>query len=424
MVLTGSARITGSHIVTGSITSFFGSAVEFDVQSTGVSMGSAITDVHRTTGSFNITGSLTLTGSATISGSNLTIFDSIVVRRSPTFSTKNIILNEDGNVALRWQSNDTVVFPQPLVVQGASTYWGATREWYERTVGSEFGYFNLEGECNGGTRHENLHLTTTALRSQNLRGVIHRYSGSVTIGNTECYVHYIEPNVVSGDANKLFSWYNTAGKIRFGNLSGTDDRLTFVTSTGELAVSSSIFATSGSITVSGSANRRVRIGAESNGSNYSGIEIGRGSDGAYTTQLVADGITILNSRNRFSVNVNGNEVIGCEENRTLTYNRTYNRQTGNYTLADSDRSRIVEMNVGSANNLTVPPFSGAGAVDFPSGSFIDVVQYGTGQTTIVAGSGVTLRSANGWLKINAQYGAVSLVKIGGNEWYVYGNLSA
>jgi hypothetical protein len=98
-----------------------------------------------------------------------------------------------------------------------------------------------------------------------------------------------------------------------------------------------------------------------------------------------------------------------------------NRQTASYTIALSDKGKLVEMNVATANNLTVPLNS---STAFPIGTKIDVVQYGDGQTTIVAASGVVLRSANNWLKINAKYGAVSLIKIATDEWYVFGNLNA
>jgi hypothetical protein len=100
---------------------------------------------------------------------------------------------------------------------------------------------------------------------------------------------------------------------------------------------------------------------------------------------------------------------------------TFNRQAASYTLALSDANKMVEMNVGTANNLTVPLNS---SISFPTGTIIDVVQYGAGQTTIVATVGVTLRSANNWLKINARYGAVTLVKVATDEWYVFGNLNA
>ena len=100
---------------------------------------------------------------------------------------------------------------------------------------------------------------------------------------------------------------------------------------------------------------------------------------------------------------------------------SFNRQAASYTLVAGDANKMIEMNVATANNLTVPLNS---SVPFATGTIIDVVQYGAGQTTIVATGGVTLRSTNNWLKINARYGAVTLVKIATDEWYVFGNLNA
>jgi predicted heme/steroid binding protein len=98
-----------------------------------------------------------------------------------------------------------------------------------------------------------------------------------------------------------------------------------------------------------------------------------------------------------------------------------NRQTASYTLALTDRGKLVEMNVATANNLTIPLNS---SVAFAIGTKIDVVQYGAGQTTFVATGGVTIRSTNGWLKMNAQYGSATLVKIATDEWYLFGNINA
>jgi len=100
---------------------------------------------------------------------------------------------------------------------------------------------------------------------------------------------------------------------------------------------------------------------------------------------------------------------------------TTNRQTASYTLVLADRGKLVEMNVATANNLTIPLDS---AVAFPIGTQLEIAQYGAGQTTIVATSGVTIRSASGNLKIASQYVAISLIKIATNEWYCFGNLSA
>jgi hypothetical protein len=97
-----------------------------------------------------------------------------------------------------------------------------------------------------------------------------------------------------------------------------------------------------------------------------------------------------------------------------------NRQTASYTLVLSDADKLVEMNVGSANNLTVPLNS---SVAFSTGTQILLAQYGAGQTTVVATSGVTIRSNGAKLKLNAQYSGATLVKIGENEWYLFGDIA-
>jgi hypothetical protein len=94
-----------------------------------------------------------------------------------------------------------------------------------------------------------------------------------------------------------------------------------------------------------------------------------------------------------------------------------NRQTASYTLVLSDADKLVEMNVGSANNLTVP------ASVFAAGNQILLAQYGAGQTTIVAGSGMTIRSNGGKLKLNTQYSGATLVFISSSEAYLFGDIA-
>ena len=98
-----------------------------------------------------------------------------------------------------------------------------------------------------------------------------------------------------------------------------------------------------------------------------------------------------------------------------------NTRTASYTLVLTDKDiKIVEMNVGSANNLTVPPNS---SVAFPIGTRIDVVQYGAGVTTIVAGGGVTIRTAE-TLVLDGQYSGATLYKRGTDEWVLIGRTVA
>lgn len=99
-----------------------------------------------------------------------------------------------------------------------------------------------------------------------------------------------------------------------------------------------------------------------------------------------------------------------------------NTQTGtSYTLVLADAGKLVEMNNGSANTLTVPPNS---SVAFPVGTQVLVTQLGAGATTIVAGSGVTLRSKDSNLIVNGAYVGVTLINRATDDWYVLGDLTS
>lgn len=99
--------------------------------------------------------------------------------------------------------------------------------------------------------------------------------------------------------------------------------------------------------------------------------------------------------------------------------RTINTQAGNYTAVLGDAETFIRSTSGSANTVTIPPES---SVAWPATTVLSGMQYGAGQTTIAAGSGVTLRAVPG-LKVADRYGVWEARKIGTNEWVVYGRLS-
>lgn len=96
-----------------------------------------------------------------------------------------------------------------------------------------------------------------------------------------------------------------------------------------------------------------------------------------------------------------------------------NAQTASYTLALTDASKVIPISNASANNVTVPLNS---SVAFPIGTVITLIQTGAGQTTIVAGSGVTIQSENNKLKLKAQYATAGLLKTDIDTWVAFGNL--
>jgi hypothetical protein len=137
---------------------------------------------------------------------------------------------------------------------------------------------------------------------------------------------------------------------------------------------------------------------------------------------------VTNGGESMRITSSGNVLIGTTtDNSTgaklqvtggISYQNIFNRQTASYTLVLSDADKLIEMNVGSANNLTVP------ASVFATGNQILLAQYGAGQTTIVAGAGVTIRSNGAKLKLNAQYSGATLIFLSGTECYCFGDIVA
>ena len=112
--------------------------------------------------------------------------------------------------------------------------------------------------------------------------------------------------------------------------------------------------------------------------------------------------------------------VGSKTWGRWTVHATGTTKTADYTAALVDESSYIWMNVGSANNFTVPPNS---SVAFDNGTMMTIINYGAGQTTIVAGSGVTLYSSPG-LKLRAQYSVATIVKYTTDTWLVYGDIVA
>lgn len=95
--------------------------------------------------------------------------------------------------------------------------------------------------------------------------------------------------------------------------------------------------------------------------------------------------------------------------------------TSSSTLSKSDATKLVIMDVATANDLTVPP---AVDVSYPIGTQISVVQNGAGKTRIKAGVGVTLNSDTSKTYIASQFSGCTLIKTAINTWSLIGNLSA
>jgi len=163
-------------------------------------------------------------------------------------------------------------------------------------------------------------------------------------------------------------------------------------------------------------------------------------------KTTADGASgLVSSHNSASINVHGLSggaaVVGTTSTQTLT-NKTLENplvsgsvtvtgnvighvdiysKTANYTLTLLDDGSLIQMNVSSANTLTVPLNSSAA---FPIGTQITIVQSGSGQTTIGKEDQSISLNATPGLKLRAQWSTATLIKLGTDSWLVTGDLTA
>jgi carbon monoxide dehydrogenase subunit G len=117
-------------------------------------------------------------------------------------------------------------------------------------------------------------------------------------------------------------------------------------------------------------------------------------------------------------NTSGTNTGDQDLSGLATKNLTLDRKTASYTLVSGDNNKLIEMNVGTANNVTINNSV------FSAGNQILVSQYGAGQVTFVAGAGVTLRSPSGKLKLTGQYSLATIIAISATEFYISGDLTA
>ena len=99
-----------------------------------------------------------------------------------------------------------------------------------------------------------------------------------------------------------------------------------------------------------------------------------------------------------------------------------NAQTGTtYTLAVGDAGELVTLANASAITLTVPTNA---SVPFAIGTQITITRAGSGSLTVVGDTGVTVNSADGYLKLRTQWSSGTLIKTNTNSWILIGDISA
>lgn len=97
--------------------------------------------------------------------------------------------------------------------------------------------------------------------------------------------------------------------------------------------------------------------------------------------------------------------------------------TARTVTASTDAYGLLKFTSSSAVTVTVPNDSGEGA-NWPVGSYVDLIQYGTGQLTVAGASGVTVNATEGYKKSRVQFSTMTLIKVAANEWILTGDTAA
>jgi hypothetical protein len=89
------------------------------------------------------------------------------------------------------------------------------------------------------------------------------------------------------------------------------------------------------------------------------------------------------------------------------------------TLEVEQAGKLIKCTNSSSINIVIPTNE---AEEFSIGQRVDIIQYGTGQVTVLGDTGVDVRFTP-TNKLRAQYSTASIIKIAENEWVLAGDLA-
>ena len=144
---------------------------------------------------------------------------------------------------------------------------------------------------------------------------------------------------------------------------------------------------------------------------------------AINTKLSVSGLLKGDGSGGVSAAVEGTDYVGISGAYKANPERTsadLTYHTSSITLGLEQAGMLVQMHSSSTLTVTVPPNS---TVAFPIDTEIEVVRWGSGEVNIVAGSGVTIYSADSLLGISTRYASVGLKKVGTDTWLLTGALA-
>jgi hypothetical protein len=258
-------------------------------------------------------------------------------------------------------------------------------------------------------------------------------SGDLTVNGTTTTLNSTtltidDKNIVLGDVTTPSDTTADGGGITLKG--ATDKTLNWVDATDAWTssedfnlVSGKVYEIAGTSVLSGStlgagvtASSLTSVGTITSGT-WNGTTIAVANGGTGITSFGTGVATFLGTPSSANFASMISDEIGT--GNVLLSDMATSAQSASYTLVLADKAKVVEMAVGSANNLTVPLNS---SVAFPTGTQIHIVQTGSGQTTVVATGGVTINTAT-TLKLRAQWSAATLIKRAENTWVLVGDLA-
>lgn len=92
--------------------------------------------------------------------------------------------------------------------------------------------------------------------------------------------------------------------------------------------------------------------------------------------------------------------------------------TTTYTLSDADIDWVLVFRAATAVTVTLPP-----TINGRVTSAIHLFQEGAGKVSVVAGSGVVIKSPGGLLGTRLQNSVISLMRSDAANWYLFGDLA-
>jgi hypothetical protein len=156
---------------------------------------------------------------------------------------------------------------------------------------------------------------------------------------------------------------------------------------------------------------RLSAGGGSSSSTQSSIDISGFSNVADMNSNI---VFRTAGTERMRIDGTGN-VTGSNTNTLSGFGATISSISTSYNLAATDNAEVIQSTAASAITITIP-------TGLPTGFNCMVLQYGAGQITFAAASGVTIINRNSYTKTLGQYAIATVLHLGSNIVVISGEL--